>query len=82
MPGMPGAAVVCACEAVLDRFCKKSKPGTNWPKPKADVSLMAVPLNQVCKAYSKSLSTLHKHPRFSRRQHQGLAFPEILLSVL
>ena len=41
---MPGTApaVVVDCEAVLDRFCKKSKPGTNLPKPKADVSLMGV----------------------------------------
>ena len=43
MPGMPAAAAGCAAEAVLDRFCKKSKPGTNWPKPKAEGSLMADP---------------------------------------
>jgi hypothetical protein len=30
-------------EAPLARLCRKSKPGTNLPKPKLDVSLMAAP---------------------------------------
>ncbi len=31
------------CEAPLARFCRKSKPGTNLPKPKLVLSLMAAP---------------------------------------
>jgi hypothetical protein len=33
-------------DAVCERFCKKSKPGTNLPKPKADVSLMVSPVQE------------------------------------
>ena len=42
---------------------------------------MAVPWKVFCKAYPKSLSTLHKHPRLAWRQHQGFTLLEVLLAV-
>ena len=64
MPGTaPALAPGVACAAVLDKFCKKSKPGTNLPKPKADESLMVSPEKGLSKAYPKTLSNSLTHSK-------------------
>jgi hypothetical protein len=70
---MPAAAEGWACAAVLDRFCKKSKPGTNWPKPKADVSLMVSPEEGRVQAYLMQLSAPIGALTRATRHHWALA---------
>ena len=40
MLGMPWGDPLAAGLAAWPKFCKKSNPGTNFPKPNAEVSLM------------------------------------------
>ena len=43
MLGMPCGEPLAPGLAACPKFCKKSKPGTNFPNPKAEVSLMGAP---------------------------------------
>ena len=49
MLGMPWGDPLAPGFAACPKFCKKSKPGTNFPNPKAEVSLMRAPCG-VCQA--------------------------------
>ena len=67
MLGSWGILPVAPFTALLARFCRKSKPGTNLPKPKFALSLMSAP-------YGYGVSAFSSLPQCAAQAKQGQTF--------
>src|SRR4051812_19123283 len=59
------------CDAPFARFWRKSKPGTNFPKPKFWFSLMVRPLAVACAQLTASTGPAAVFRRRSMLVHRG-----------